>query len=379
MISQEQLFAWCEAHKAEQLALLKELAAIPSPSHHEEKRAEFIKAWLEKAGAKNVTIDPALNVLLPFGDCSKPCVVYAAHIDVVFPDTTPLPVVEKPDGTLHAPGVGDDTANVVALMLMAKYIFENRLAPKEPVMFVFNSCEEGLGNLKGTRQLFSDRKDLIKEFISFDGLYDSLVNRAVGSERWRIKATTIGGHSYGSFGNPNAIAWLAKLIGVLDAQPVPTMEGRKTTYNFGTISGGTSVNTIAQNAEMLYEYRSDEFAHLAQMRGQLKKAVESLECDKAHFELEIVGERPCGVDVDPAAEEALLARCAASVQAVIGKMPGRRASSTDANIPFSLGVPAVTFGLYIGKGAHTREEWIEIDSIYTGLKIGMLTVMPHFE
>ena len=86
MISQEQLFAWCEAHKAEQLALLKELAAIPSPSHHEEKRAEFIKAWLEKAGAKNVTIDPALNVLLPFGDCSKPCVVYAAHIDVVFPD-----------------------------------------------------------------------------------------------------------------------------------------------------------------------------------------------------------------------------------------------------------------------------------------------------
>ena len=124
MISQEQLFAWCEAHKAEQLALLKELAAIPSPSHHEEKRAEFIKAWLEKAGAKNVTIDPALNVLLPFGDCSKPCVVYAAHIDVVFPDTTPLPVVEKPDGTLHAPGVGDDTANVVALMLMAKYIFE---------------------------------------------------------------------------------------------------------------------------------------------------------------------------------------------------------------------------------------------------------------
>jgi len=204
------------------------------------------------------------------------------------------------------------------------------------------------------------------------------VNRAVGSERWRVKVTTIGGHSYGAFGNPNAIAYLAKLIGVLDAQPVPTMEGRKTTYNFGTISGGTSVNTIAQNAEMLYEYRSDEFAHLAQMREQLKKAVAECECDKAHYELEIVGERPCGVDVDPAAEEALLARCHAAVETVTGKAPGRRASSTDANIPFSLGVPAVTFGLYIGKGAHTREEWIEIDSIYTGLKIGMNTVMPHF-
>ena len=112
--------------------------------------------------------------------------------------------------------------------------------------------------------------------------------------------------------------------------------------------------------------------------AQLKKAVAECECDKAHYELEIVGERPCGVDVDPAAEEALLARCHAAVETVTGKAPGRRASSTDANIPFSLGVPAVTFGLYIGKGAHTREEWIEIDSIYTGLKIGMNTVMPHF-
>jgi len=378
MIDKEKLFAWCEAHKAEQLALLKELAAIPAPSHHEEKRVEFIKAWLEKNGAKNVTVDAALNVLLPFGDCSKPCTVYAAHTDVVFPDTTPLPVREEGD-TLHAPGIGDDTANVVALMMIAKYLFEHGCAPKEPVLFVFNSCEEGLGNLKGTRQLFADRPGLIKEFISFDGLYEKVVDRAVGSERWRITVTTCGGHSYGAFGNPNAIAYLAKLIGKLDVQPVPKVEGRKTTFNFGTISGGTSVNTIAQSAEMLYEYRSDEKACLDQMRAQLNAALDECRCDKADYAVECVGERPCGGNVDPAAEETLLNRCQDAVEAVTGTRPGRRSSSTDANIPLSLGVPATTFGLYIGQGAHTREEWLTTSTIYTGLKIGMLTVLPHFE
>lgn len=378
MITKEHLYAWCDTHKAEQLALLKELAAVPAPSHHEEKRVTFIKDWLVRHGAKNVTVDAALNVLLPFGDCSRPCVVYAAHTDVVFPDTTPLPVSEE-DGKLRAPGVGDDTANVVALMMIAKYLLENGCTPREPVLFVFNSCEEGLGNLKGVRRLFADRKGLIREFISFDGMYEKLVNRAVGSERWRIGVSTCGGHSYGSFGNPNAIAHLARLIGILDRQPVPRLPGRKTTFNFGTVSGGTSVNTIAQNAEMLYEYRSDELTHLAQMREQMKKAIAECNGNKASFTLECVGERPCGGNVDAEAEDRLLSRCQDAVEAVTGKRPGLRSSSTDANIPLSLGVPATTFGLYIGEGAHTREEWLTIDTIYTGLKIGMTLVIRHFQ
>ncbi len=376
MIAWEHIRAWCDAHRAEQLALLKELAAVPSPSRHEEKRARFIADWLGRLGA-NVTVDAALNVLLPFGDCSRPCVVYAAHTDVVFPDTAPLPVREDGD-MLCAPGVGDDTANVVALMMIAKYLIVGGCVPAEPVLFVFNSCEEGLGNLKGVRRLFADFEGRIREFVSFDGLYEKLVDRAVGSERWKITVATRGGHSYGAFGNPNAIARMAKLIGVLDAQPVPRMPGRKTTYNFGTISGGTSVNTIAQSARMLYEYRSDEFSHLELMRNRLKSAVDGCSGGGAAFALELVGERPCGFNVDAEAEERLLSRCADAVESVTGRRPARGASSTDANIPLSLGVPAAAFGLYLGEGAHTREERVSIESIFTGLKIGMTLVTRHF-
>lgn len=377
-MNRDELFRWCETHAEEQLALLKKLAAIPAPSNHEEKRAQFIKEWLEKNGASGVTVDEALNVLLPFGDGSKIACVYAAHTDVVFPDTEPLPVKEE-GGRLFAPGVGDDTANVVALMLIAKYLLSKGLKPVEPVLFVFNSGEEGLGNLKGVRRLFDDRPGQIREFVSFDGTLDGIVNRAVGSERWRIKAETCGGHSYGAFGNPNAIAWMGKLIAMLDAQPLPKAEGRKTTYNFGVISGGTSVNTIAQSAEMLYEYRSDELSHLALMHDQMKKALEECDGEKAHFSLELVGRRPCAADVDPAAHERLLKRCEDAVTAACGKKPERYSSSTDANIPLSRGIPATTLGLYIGEKAHTREENLEISSLPVGLKIGLLLIVSsHF-
>ena len=374
----DKVFSWCEEHAREQVELLKTVAAIPSPSHDEGRRVEFLTEYLAGLGAEGVTVDEAQNVILPFGDTTKPAYVYTAHTDVVFPDTTPLPVVE--DGEfLRAPGIGDDTANISAMLMMAKYILSNGLKPKEPVLFIFNSCEEGLGNLKGARRIFADRKGLVREFLSFDGCYDSTVYRAVGSERWRVKASTCGGHSFSAFGNPNAIAYLAQLIMKLDAQPVPQAEGTKTTYNFGTISGGTSINAIAQDAEMLYEYRSDYVAFLSQMREQLKSAVAECECERAHFELELLGERPCGENVDPVAEEALLARISDAAESVMGKKIRRRSASTDANIPLSLGVPAATFGLYMGYGEHTREEYLETPSLLVGLKIGMKIVLPHFE
>lgn len=371
------VYAWCDEHAREQIDLLKELASIPSPSHNEDKRVAFLKNWLERMGAKNVSVDPAKNVILPFGDCSKPSYVYAAHIDVVFPDTTPFDVKEE-GGRLLAPGVGDDTANVSAMLMMVKYILTTGLKPKDPVLFVFNTCEEGLGNLKGSRQLFSDRKGLVREFVSFDGTSERMVARAVGSERWKVKVETCGGHSFSAFGNPNAIAYLAKLITELDAQPLAKKGNSKTTYNFGTISGGTSVNAIAQNAEMLYEYRSDELDCLSQMRSQFKAYVDECNCDKAKFTLENVGERPCGGNVDPTAHENLLRRIGDAAALVLGDVPGRRTASTDANIPLSLGIPAVTYGLYLGKGEHTREEYVEIPSLVVGLKIGMSIVLQHF-
>ena len=378
ILHQDALFAWCRAHQQEHTELLKALAVIPAPSHQEAQRAAFIRDWLYREGAKEVLVDQAKNVILPFGCEGKGGIsVYMAHTDVVFPDTTPLPLEEK-DGRLFAPGVGDDTANVVALMLCAKYVLSHGLAPQSPVMLVFNSCEEGLGNLKGVRQLMADYEGRIKEVVSFDLTWSTVVSRAVGSERWKVKAATRGGHSYLDFGSPNAIAHLSQLIGRLYQQEVPQQPGQTTTYNVGTITGGTSVNTIAQQAEMTYEYRSDDRACLAFMREQFHKILSQVQGPEAQFEVTLLGERPCAGEVDPDLLEALLNRCSDAVERVAGAAPKRVSLSTDANLPLSLGIPATTVGLCQGALAHTRQEYVELDSLTPGLAMGLKLVLDSF-
>lgn len=378
-MNKEKMFQWVDAHKEEQLDLLKELAAIPAPSHHEEKRVAFICDWLKKHGVEKVIVDEALNVCVPFNcDGSDDITVYMAHTDVVFPDTDSLPVVEQ-DGKLFAPGVGDDTANVVSLMLCVKYLMEQKCSSREPVLIVFNSCEEGLGNLKGVRQIMADYAGRVRELVSFDGTYTGIYMRAVGSERWEVRVSTCGGHSYGAFGNPNAIAHLAGLIAKLYQQPVPQAPERKTTYNVGIIQGGTSVNTIAQDASMLYEYRSDDRESMMQMREQFLALVEETRSSDVKVELTLLGERPCGGNVPEEKEACLVQRCSKAAEEVTGIVPAQMSGSTDANIPLSLGVPAATFGMYLGAKAHTREEYIEIASLNVGLKIGMLMVTSHFD
>ena len=373
-LNSEVYLPWCASQHRAEVELLKELAAIPAPSNHEELRAEHILAWLKGIGAEDAYIDPALNVVLPFPKDASDYSVFMAHTDVVFPDTTPLPVCEK-DGKLFAPGIGDDTANVAALLTIIRYIFENKLTPVSPVLFVLNSGEEGLGNLKGVRQICKDFEGRIKQLISFDGCYNDIVSGAVGSERWKVTAKTIGGHSYGAFGNPNAIAHMAGLICELYKQPVPKKEGTKTTYNAGMINGGTSVNTIAQEASMLYEYRSDDLASLEQMRAQFFERFDAANCPDADFTRELLGERPCASNLEAPAQKALLNQVSEVIVRLTGREPGRHASSTDANIPMSIGIPATTFGLYIGEKAHTREENLEVASLDTGLKIGMTLIL----
>lgn len=370
---------WVDENFAEHLPLLKILAAIPAPSHHEEKRAEFILNWLVRAGANDAYIDKAKNVILPFGcEGRRDITVYSAHTDVVFPDLTALPVRQE-GSILYAPGVGDDTANVAAVLTCAKYVLQNGLRAREPVLLVLDSCEEGLGNLKGIRQIVHDYAGRIKEMISFDcTMGEGLVSRAVGSERWRIKASTIGGHSFGDFGRPNAIHLMAGLINRLYEQKMPDWEEQKTTYNVGTITGGTSVNTIAQDAEILYEYRSDDKMALDYMRRQFLETMEDVTGRDIRWEKELLGERPCSDDVDATAEERLLTRCENAIRIITGEPVTRRSGSTDANIPLSMGIPAVTFGLYQGGGAHTREEWLDIESLKPGLLVGLSLITSHF-
>ena len=376
-MEQPEIFKWCDDHFDEQLQLLKTLAAIPAPSHQEQRRAEFIRDWLIAQGATQVQIDPALNVVLPLGCQGRDDLrVYMAHTDVVFPETEELPVREE-DGRLYAPGVGDDTANVTALMLCAKFFLTHPGCLKNPTLIVFNSCEDGFGNLKGVRQIMADYAGRVAELISFDLEFTSMVNRAVGSERWLVRAQTCGGHSYSAFGNPNAIAALSRLICRLYEQSVPEVPDTKTTYNVGTIQGGTSVNTIAQNAEMTYEYRSDDHSCLEQMRGQFLKILEENNSPEAKLTVEVLGQRPCGNAVPESAQERLLKRCASAVAEITGSAPKFCSASTDANIPLSLGIPATTFGLYLGAKSHTREEYIEIDSLKPGLRIALTVMMQE--
>ena len=372
-----EIMKYIEDHAQEAFDLLVELAQIPAPSNHEEKRAVFCRKWLEEHGAQGVYIDEALNVIYPV-ECSpdRPWVVYMAHSDVVFPDDEALPLKVE-DNKIYCPGVGDDTANVVALLMTAKYIAQNGLKPSDDnVLLVINSGEEGLGNLKGSRRIAQDFAGRIAEFVSLDGTTGSCVNKAVGSKRYRVVIRTEGGHSYSSFGNRNAIAYLASLIDTLYTMKVP--EKGKTTYNVGTISGGTSVNTIAQQAEMLYEFRSDERESLDEMEKHFDAAIAFYRTKGIAVDVELLGERPCSGEVDAERHEALMTRAADAVMRHSGVEMEFRSGSTDCNIPLSMGIPAICTGCYTGDGAHTREEWIEIDSLLPGLKFAFDLILHHF-
>ena len=364
-------------HQQEHLDLLITMAQIPAPSGKEEARAQFCKEWLEAQGAQGVYIDEVLNVIYPIGVTDdNPLAVFAAHSDVVFPDTDPLPLKVK-DGRIFCPGVGDDTANVAVVMMAAKYIAQNRLQPKDcGILLVINSCEEGLGNLKGCRKLFADFGHRIREFVTFDGMQNSVVTKAVGSKRYRIEIDTEGGHSYGAFGNRNAIAYLASMIDTLYTVKVPAI-GR-TTYNVGTISGGTSVNTIAQHAEMLYEFRSDEREALAIMECHLNAAVEFYRSKGISVTVTLVGDRPCGAPVNEEKLQAMISRAEETALRHYGHGLTHRSGSTDCNVPLSMGIPAICVGCYQGAGAHTREENIQIDSLLPGLRFGCDMILHHF-
>ena len=379
MILTDDILKYIEEHKDEAFELLLTLARIPAPSHNEEKRAEFCRAWLEEQGAEGVYIDEALNVIYPVGvKEGEPLTVYMAHSDVVFPDTEPLPL-EIRDGRIYCPGIGDDTANVVALLTVAKYVAQNKLTPKNGgILFVVNSCEEGLGNLKGSRAIVSAFGERISEFISLDGYPDEIINGAVGSKRYLIEIFTEGGHSYCHFGNRNAIAYMANLITDLYAIEIPKMDGVKTTFNVGEISGGTSVNTIAQYAKMLYEYRSSASTALGIMDEKFDGIIERYRKMGIDVKVTIVGERPSTGIVDKEREERLSLRSAEAIKRYFGNIPPYEYGSTDCNIPLSVGIPAICTGCVFGGGAHTREEYAEIDSLHPGLKLAFDLILYHF-
>lgn len=368
---------YMEAVAEEGLELLRTLGKIPAPTRREEQRAAFVREWLTDNGASDVTIDKAKNVICKIScDEYEDWVVFAAHTDVVFEDLEPLPMKEDEE-KLYAPGIGDDTSNLVNLLMAAKYILKNPMKPKCGIMIVANSCEEGNGNSDGIKELFAEYGDRIREFISFDGYMSQCTTIAVGSHRYRIRCKTRGGHSYLDYGEANAIEILCRMVEKLYQVQPPTEE--KTTYNVGRIEGGSTVNSIAQSAEMLYEFRSTSQQCLKTMEKQFYEIVESCKAPDNEIQVEVTGIRPGNGPIDRKALQKFTDRSVDIIQTFYDGEMDYGAYSTDSNIPLSMGIIANTIGTMKGGHAHTREEWIEKKSLKDGGKIVLSLLLQYMD
>ena len=349
----------------ELLALTEELAQIPAPSGGEGQRADVCRRWLESNGIP-AEIDEAGNVIVELGSKDAPTVLFLAHTDIVFDASTPL-VLRQEGEKLFCPGIWDDTVHVAFLLLCARFMANQTLPGGLRFVFAAYVGEEGQGNLRGCRALMERYGNSLREVIAFDSNQQTVNTGAVGSSRYRITVESKGGHSFRDFGGENAIALLASLITCLDRQALP--EQGITTYNFGQIEGGTTVNSIAQRASLLYEYRADRMANLAFMKRNFEQATAELRSRmEGKLTVESLGERPCTGEIDEGAQEALIRRIGASFRAAGLPEPIETLGSTDCNLPLSMGIPAVCIGLANGGGAHSTEEYLLPDSIPAGIE-----------
>lgn len=344
--------------------LLEALCRIPAPSGQEDGRIAFIGDRLQEYGIP-FFVDTAKNLLIFFGPqdtAARKRILLSAHTDTVFPDTNSMPLT-RDEERICCPGAGDNTACAAILLLYLKYARQALEQSPKPLLFAFNSCEEGLGNLKGIRRIMETYGDRIQEATAFDGGVSGVCREAVGSLRYQVTIRTRGGHSFNDFGNASAVEAMTDLIQRLYRMPLP--EVGKNTYNVGTIQGGTSVNSIPQSCTCLLEYRSDCRESLAAMKNNFQQVLHHFRQQRSglHMEMSLMGERPCSGRVNRDAMEELVQRAVSSISAVTGEYPSVGSGSTDCNIPLSMGIPAVCFGGLVGDGVHTREEYVSLPAL----------------
>jgi acetylornithine deacetylase/succinyl-diaminopimelate desuccinylase-like protein len=341
-----------------------ELTEIEAPPFKETRRGEEFKRRLEALGLR-VRVDAEGNVIgeRP-GTGGGPTVVLSGHLDTVFPEGTKVTVTRS--GTrLTAPGIGDDGRGLAVVLAVARAFRDANVQTPGTVLFVGTVGEEGAGNLRGVRALFNgDLKGRIDYFISVDGTGDGVTSAGVGSHRYRVTYKGPGGHSYGAFGMPNPIHALGRAIALFADVQVPAQP--KTTFNVGVISGGTSVNSISAEGIMDVDMRSESKAALDALDAQFRRAVQqALAAENGRWpqsrtrltvQIDTIGIRPVGAQPD----SAYIVRTALAAGRALGLSSETGASSTDANLPISLGIPAITIdGGGRGGGAHALEEWYD--------------------
>ena len=381
----QRAFEAIEQDEAFTLSQLIELTEIAAPPFMEQERAEAFAEKLRAVGVDSVWIDAVGNVMayLP-GSKGGKTVALNAHLDTVFPEGTDVSVTQRND-TLFAPGIGDDTRGLSMLLTIAKTLKEQEIQTASDVLLVATVGEEGLGDLRGVKEVFSERGPSIDSWIAIDGGDIGRVNnKALGSYRYKVTFDGPGGHSWGAFGLANPHHALGSAMHhFVQAADAYTKTGPRTSYNVGVIEGGTSVNSVPFSSSMLIDIRSIAPYRLDEMEALLNKAVQqALEEQNAirrrgealTVSVEKIGNRPSG-ELDPLLP--LIQRAMAATEH-FGAVPELTRGSTDSNIPISMGIPAITIGRG-GRGgnAHSLDEWWVNDEGHKAIQLALLILLAE--
>jgi tripeptide aminopeptidase len=352
------------------VALTEQIARVPAPTGEEGERSRFVGELFRQRGHQT-EVDALGDVVVPIagrnGAAGAP-VILAAHLDTVFPAATALRI-SRADSRLAGPGVGDNSLGVAALVCLPELLRAANEAPDRTVLLAADVGEEGLGNLRGMRAVLDARPDAAAVVAIEGHNLGRLTHVAVGSRRLKLTATGPGGHSWGDAGRPSAVHALAKVIAELSA--LPLSRSPKTSLNVGVFQGGVSVNTIAPEAWCVVDLRSVDAGALRRLGERVERVVAGANRGGVRVGAEVLGERPAGV----VPLDSPIVRAATDVLGALGVEASYDASSTDANIPISRGVPAVCIGLTHGGNVHREDEYIELEPIATGLaQLALLTL-----
>jgi acetylornithine deacetylase/succinyl-diaminopimelate desuccinylase-like protein len=356
--------AWVDGQASQVVEEAVRVCEIPAPTFEEAERAAYVKERFAALGLRDVGIDAAGNVRgrRP-GTGSGPGVAVGAHLDTVFPRGTDVRV--RREGTrLHAPGIGDNSVAVASLLCLVEALSVAGVETPGDLHLTCNTGEEGLGDLKGMKHVVAELKGKVQALVAVEGMkINRIIHVAVGSRRYKVTFTARGGHSWGHFPSPSAIHILGRAVADISRLEVPREP--KTTYNVGVIKGGTTVNTIASEAEMLVDMRSVDIAALAELERRVLEIIRRAAAEgDGQARLDLVGDRPAG---SIPATHPVVEACKA-VHRALGIPTFSEASSTDVNAALGVGLPGVCISITEGANEHRLDEYIETGPIPTGVK-----------
>jgi acetylornithine deacetylase/succinyl-diaminopimelate desuccinylase-like protein len=350
---------------------------IPAPPFHEEARGKELERLFKQLGLEDVRIDKAGNVIgVRPGASPHPNLLFQAHLDTVFPEETDVKVAREGD-LLKGPGIGDDCRGLAMMLAVIKALDEGKVKTPGTITFAADTGEEGLGDLRGTKNLFNDSlKGQIDKFVSVDGTGLGIENIGVGSYRYRTTFKGPGGHSYGAFGMANPIQAMGRAIAKIDSIEVP--KNPRTTFNVGRVGGGTSVNAIPFECWMEVDMRSADKDALEAVNTKFKAAIQQAVDEEnrrwnnrgpVSVSNKLVGLRPGGTT----SADSAIVLTAQAVTRLFGGDGQLREGSTDANVPMNLGIPAITVGGGgAGSGAHSLGETFNTKDSWLGTQRGLL-------